>query len=124
LQQSRDFRQDNVQHTLLKKSQLRSLSFTRKYKNTVNPMKIIEKESRKKIASEIKTKGAIFIPQSKITMSGDASAKSIKLKTTIQPLKAIFHLKINTTVSTTKVHSKEMASMQEEEEDEEEEEHP
>jgi hypothetical protein len=62
LQQSRDFGQDNVQHTLLEKSQLRLLSFTRKYKNTANLMKIIEKESRKKIALEIKTKTAIFIP--------------------------------------------------------------
>jgi hypothetical protein len=56
-------------------------------------------------------------------MSEDTSPKSIKLKTAIQPLKAIFHLKINTTVSTTKGHSKEVASTQEEEEDEEEEEH-
>jgi hypothetical protein len=57
-------------------------------------------------------------------MRGDTSAKSIKLKTATQPLKAIFHLKINTTVSTTKGHSKEVASTQEEGEDEEEEEHP
>jgi hypothetical protein len=57
-------------------------------------------------------------------MSGDTSAKSIKLKTAIQLLKAIFHLKINTTVNTTKGHSKEVTSTQEEEEDEEEEEHP
>jgi uncharacterized ParB-like nuclease family protein len=57
-------------------------------------------------------------------MSEDTSPKSIKLKTIIQPLKAIFHLKINTIVSTTKGHSKEVASMQEEEEDEEEEQHP
>jgi phage gp46-like protein len=96
----------------------------RKYKNTANPMKITKKESRKKITSEIKTKAAIFIPQNKTTMSEDTSVKSIKLKTAIQPLKAIFHLKINTTVSTTKVHSKEVASTQEEEEDKEEEEHP
>jgi hypothetical protein len=57
-------------------------------------------------------------------MSEDTSAKSIKLKTTIQPPKAIFHLKINTAVSTTKEHSKEVTSTQEEEEDEKEEEHP
>jgi hypothetical protein len=57
-------------------------------------------------------------------MSEDSSAKSIKLKTAIQPLKAIFHLKINTTVTTTKGHSKELTSTQEEKEDEEEEEHP
>jgi hypothetical protein len=87
-------------------------------------MKIIEKESRKKTALEIKTKTTIFIPQSKTTMSGDTLAKSIKVKTTIQPLKAIFHLKINTSVRTTKEHSKEMTSTQEEEEDEEEKEHP
>jgi hypothetical protein len=54
----------------------------------------------------------------------DTSAKSIKLKTTIQPPKEIFHLKINTTISTTKRHSKEVVSTQEEEEGEEEEEHP
>jgi hypothetical protein len=113
-----------VQHTLLEKSQLRSLSFTRKSKNTANPTKITEKESRKKIASDIKTETTIFIPQSKTTMSKDSSAKSIKLKTAIQPLKATFHLKINTIVSTTKGHSKEVSLTQEEEEDEEEEEHP
>jgi hypothetical protein len=96
----------------------------RKSKNIANPMKITEKKSRKKIASEIKTKAVIFIPQSKTTMSEDTSTKSIKLKTAIQPPKAIFHLKINTTVSTTKGHSKEVASTQEEEEDKEEEEHP
>jgi hypothetical protein len=45
------------------------------------------------------------------------------LKTTIQPLKATFQLKINTTVNTTKGYSEEVASTQEEE-DEEEEEHP
>jgi hypothetical protein len=105
LQQSSDFGQDNVQHTLLKKSQLRWLSLM-------------------KTTSEIKTKAAIFIPQSKTTMSEDTSPKSIKLKTTIQLLKAIFHLKINITVSTIKGHSKEVASIQEEEKDEEEEEHP
>jgi hypothetical protein len=87
-------------------------------------MKIVEKESRKKTASEIKTKAAIFIPQSKTTKSEDTSAKSIKSKTAIQPPKAIFHPKINTTVSTTKRHSKEVASTQEKEEDEKEEEHP
>jgi hypothetical protein len=68
-------------------------------------------------------KSSNFHPQSKTTMSGDTSAKSIKLKTAIQPLKAIFQLKINITVSTTNEHSKEVASTQEEEEDEEEEEH-
>jgi hypothetical protein len=87
-------------------------------------MKITEKESRKKTTSEIKTKTIISIPQSKTIMSGDTSAKSIKLKTVIQPLKTIFHLKINTIVNRTKGHSKEMALTQEEEEDEEEEEHP
>jgi hypothetical protein len=46
------------------------------------------------------------------------------LKTAIQLLKQIFNLKINKTFSTTKGHSKEVASIQEEEEDEEEEEHP
>jgi hypothetical protein len=55
-------------------------------------------------------------------MSEDTSPKSIKLKTSIQLLKQIFNLKINTTVSTTKEHSKEVASIQEEEDDEEEEE--
>jgi hypothetical protein len=65
-------------------------------------MKITEKESRKKIASDIKIKATIFILQSKTTMSEDSSTKSIKLKTTIQQPKAIFHLKINTTVTTTK----------------------
>jgi hypothetical protein len=79
---------------------------------------------RKKTASEIKTKAAIFIPQSKTTMSEDTSPKSIKLKIAIQLLKPIFNLKINTTVNTTKGHSKKVASIQEEEEDEEEEEHP
>jgi hypothetical protein len=73
-------------------------------------MKITEKESRKKIASDIKIKTTIFIPQNKTTMSEDSSAKSIKLKTIIQPLRAIFHLIINTTVSTMKGHSKEVAS--------------
>jgi ribosomal protein L29 len=87
-------------------------------------MKITEKELRKKTASEIKTKAAIFNPQSKTTLSEDTSPKSIKLKIAIQLLKTLFHLKINTAVSTTKGHSKEMASIQEEEEDEEEEEHP
>jgi phage gp46-like protein len=87
-----------------------------------NPMKITEKELRKKTSSEIKTKAAIFIPQSKKTTSEDTSAKSIKSKTAIQPPKEIFHLKINTTVSTMKRHSKEVVSTQEEEEDEEE--HP
>jgi hypothetical protein len=46
------------------------------------------------------------------------------LKIAIQLLKTLSHLKISTTVSTTKGHSKEVASIQEEEEDEEEEEHP
>jgi hypothetical protein len=69
-------------------------------------------------------KSSNFHPQSKTTMSEDTSPKSIKLKTAIQLLKSIFHLKINTTVSITKKHSKEVASIQEEEEDEEEEEHP
>jgi hypothetical protein len=87
-------------------------------------MRITEKELRKKTASEIKTKATIFIPQSKTTMSEDTSPKSIKFKTAIQLLKSIFHLKISTTVSTTKGHLKEVASIQEEEEDEEEEEHP
>jgi hypothetical protein len=81
-----------------------------KIQNTANLIKITEKESRKKIASDIKTKATIFIPQSKTTMSEDSSTKSIKLKTAIQPLKAIFHVKINTTVSTTKGHLKEVAS--------------
>jgi hypothetical protein len=121
LQQSRDFGQDNVQHTLLEKSQLHWLSFTKKSKSTASPMKIIEKELRKKTTLEIKTKAAIFIPQSKITMSKDTSPKSIKLKTAIQLLKQNFNLKINTTFSTTKGHSKEVTSIQEEEEDEEEE---
>jgi hypothetical protein len=96
----------------------------KKSRNTASPMRIIGKELRKKTTSEIKTKAAIFIPQSKTTMSEDTSPKSIKLKTTIQLLKAIFHLKINITVSTIKGHSKEVASIQEEEKDEEEEEHP
>jgi hypothetical protein len=87
-------------------------------------MRITGKELRKKIDSEIKTKAAIFIPQSKTTLSEDTSPKSIKLKIAIQLLKALFHLKINTTVSTIKGHSKEVASIQEEDEDEEEEEHP
>jgi hypothetical protein len=81
----------------------------RKSKNTTNPTKITEKESRKKTASDIKIKITIFIPQSKTTMSEDSSAKSIKLKTTIQPLKATFHLNINTTANTMKGHSKEVA---------------
>jgi hypothetical protein len=80
-------------------------------------MRITENELRKKTASEIKIKAAIFIPQSKTTMSEDTSPKSIKLKTAIQLLKPIFHLKINTTVSTTKGHSKDVASIQEEEEE-------
>jgi hypothetical protein len=65
LQQSRDFGQDNVQHTLLKKSQLRLLSFMRKSKNTANPLKITEKESRKKTSSEIKTKHQFSSPKAK-----------------------------------------------------------
>jgi hypothetical protein len=80
-------------------------------------MRITEKELRKKTTSEIKTKATIFIPQSKITMSEDTSPKSIKLKIAIQLLKQIFNL--NTTVSITKGHSKEVALI-----DEEEEEHP
>jgi hypothetical protein len=87
-------------------------------------MRITEKESRKKTSTEIKTKAAIFIPQSKTTMSKDTSPKSIKSKIAIQLLKTIFRLKISTTVSKTKGYSKEVASIQEEEEDEEEEEHP
>jgi hypothetical protein len=106
-----------------RKANFAGSALRRNPKNTASSMKITEKESRNKTASEIKTKATIFIPQSKTTMSEDTSPKSIKLKTAIQPLKAIFHLKINTTVSTTKGHSKEVASTQEEEEDEEEEEH-
>jgi hypothetical protein len=124
LQQSRDFGQDNVQHTLLEKSQLHWLSFTKKSKSTTSPMKNTEKELRKKTASEIKTKATIFNPQSKTTLSEDTSPKSIKLKIAIQLLKTLSHLKISTSVSTTKGHSKEVASIQEEEENEEEEEHP
>jgi hypothetical protein len=78
-------------------------------------MRITEKELRKKTALEIKTKTANFIPQSKTTLSEDTSPKSIKLKIAIQLLKTLFHLKINTTVSTTEGHSKEVASIQEEE---------
>jgi hypothetical protein len=118
LQQSRDFGQDNVQHTLLEKSQLHWLSFTKKSKSTASPMKITGKELRKKTASKIKTKVAIFIPQSKTTMREDTSPKSIKLKTAIQLLKQIFNLKINTAVGTTKGHSKDVASIQEKAEDE------
>jgi hypothetical protein len=87
LQQSRDFGQNNVQHTLLEKSQPHWLSFMKKSRSTTSLMKIIEKELRKKTALEIKTKAAIFIPQSKTIMSGDTSPKSIKLKTAIQLLK-------------------------------------
>jgi hypothetical protein len=54
-----------VQHTLLEKSQLRWLSFTKKSKNTASPMKITEKKLRKKTTSEIKTKAVIFIPKAK-----------------------------------------------------------
>jgi hypothetical protein len=96
----------------------------KKSRSTTSLMKITKKELRKKTASEIKTKAAIFIYQRKTIMSEDTSTKSIKLKTAIQLLKQIFNLKINKTFSTTKGHSKEVASIQEEEEDEEEEEHP
>jgi hypothetical protein len=96
----------------------------KKFRSTASLMKITEKELRKKTTLGIKTKAAIFIPQSKTIMSEDTSTKSIKLKTIIQLLNQIFNLKINTMSNTTKGYSKEVALIQEEEEDEEEEEHP
>jgi hypothetical protein len=72
-----------------------------------------DEDYRKRIEEEnsfrLQNKSNNFHLQSKTTMSEDSSAKSIKLKTTIQPLKATFHLKINTTVNTTKGYSEEVA---------------
>jgi hypothetical protein len=99
-----------VQRTLLGKSQLHSLSFTRKSKKNCKSDEDYKKRIEKENSFRHQNKNNNFHPQNKTTMSEDSSAKLIKLKTTIQPLRAIFHLKINTTVSTMKGHSKNVAS--------------
>ena len=93
-------------------------------------MTTIEKESKKKTTSGLKSSKAItFILQDQTTMCEDhlhRTIKSIKLRmTTIQQLKVIMLTKTSITseVNSLKEHLKEEDSAQEEEEEEEEEKH-